>query len=365
MNYSLEVTTPDRVEANPFRDIENYPFWRDKLDRLKESIRATGVWPNIIVRKHPEKEGFFQQAFGHHRLQAVKEMMESGELGKGLQVLVGEFSNDELLRMMADENAEEFGTNFALGTMNAVSAVVKAYAAGVVELRIPTGPHARIAPSFVEVSGGGTGKVYNASTVAEYLGWVEKDPHSPTGLGAASRVKTALFALELIELGVCKPEAFQGLGHEQARVVVKQAQVVYKARMRELDAKAEEKEKKAAQKEAVKKAGLSVAKNVAAIRDGEGIRAIREETKKVRSEAQAVPTQKVVQATQTDVSDLVGRATREVATASGALSAVLINYAGTFKALKKGAICDPQVRRDFEGVLGELDKNLTLLMREI
>lgn len=279
------------LHANPFRDIENYPFWRDKLDRLKESMRSTGAWPNIIVRQR--EDGEYELAFGHHRLQAFKELVEEGAAGftPQLEVLVQPLQDEAMLKMMADENAEEFGTNFMLGTMNALGASVRAFAEGKVAFpalawteRARTDTF-RAAPSFIQGSATpASTTVYTAESLGQFLGWMQEE-----GTKAQARVYIGLAALELVELGVCKANAFQGLGFSQARAVVQQAQLVYKARMRELDKKAEEKELKRAREEGRKQAAAAVKASVEAIRDGAGIKELKEETRKIRTEVQSSP----------------------------------------------------------------------------
>lgn len=342
-----------RVHPNPFRDIDNYPFWRDKLDRLKESMKSTFAWPNIIVRQR--KDGDYELAFGHHRVQAMREL----ELKK-ISVIIEPLSDDQMLKMMADENAEEFGTNFALGTMNAVSAVVKAFGAGTIKLLRPEDnlrdSVARSAPSFVQGQDLTPGLAYNANTVGQYLGWIKVD--SDGRIRPQGRVLTALAALELIELGVCKPNAFQGLGHEQARAVVSQAQLVYKARMKELDRKAEEKEVRAAQKEATKEAAKVVQRVVGQLKDGAGVREIRDETSKIRQQVATVPTQKKEDPRGLDVSRMMDKAAEEVEKQRMTFVAWTEKVENLMKAFNAGAICDKQVQRRFGSELTQFEKAL-------
>ena len=328
-----------QLRPNPFRDIENYPFWRDKLDRLKESIKSTGAWPNIIVRPMADT-GFFELAYGHHRVEAIR------ELGvPSLMVIETDLPDDAMLKMMADENAEEFGTNFMLGTMNAVSAVVKAFSEGKISLgaeeKAPES-HVRFAPSYLRASFPDVVKTpmrYTAQSLATYLGWLRED-----GM-AEARVHTALASLELIELGVCKPQAFQGLSHEQAKAVVQQAQLVYKTRMRELEKDAEEKEAKKAREEAKKQASASVAKVVGAFRDGAGVREVAQETRSLRERVEAVPTQKKVDPTGTDISRMLDRAAGELEDLAVKVDILADRSENLLKLFGAGAICDKGVEK--------------------
>lgn len=296
----------DKIKPNPFRDIENYPFWRDKLDRLKESMKSTGTWPNIIVREGGTS-GEYELAFGHHRIKAME------ELGiKKLSVIVEDLNNDAMLRMMCDENAEEFGTNFALGTMNAVDAVRK-------HLRVP-------------------GHTVTANEVGRYLGWTAKSSDAEGGEQAAQRVIVAWNALELVDLGVLKPNAFQDMGHKKAREIVVQAQMVYKARMRELEKEASEKEVKKAQAEAKKAAAVVAGKAVSAFRDGAGVREVKETTKAIREEIGAATPQRSKPADEIDASRMLEKAAVSLDAWLEANGAALNLYA-------RGAICDGTVER--------------------
>jgi len=164
--------------------------------------------------------GEYELAYGHHRIEALKQL----EIKK-LTVVVQELSNDQMLQMMANENSEEYGHDFALGVMNAVEALVKAYAAGQVELEVTTrsgsaGPAdsvLRYAPSFV-MGNRVSESPYSPLSVARFLGWTKE--HANKGPQAADRVITALQALELIERKVLTRAQLRGLGVSQARDLI-------------------------------------------------------------------------------------------------------------------------------------------------
>src|SRR5512143_3332745 len=128
-------------------------------------MKSTGQWPNIIVRLNPTWNDRYQLAFGHHRIKAMEEL----GLNK-VTVIIEPLDDDQMLRMMCDENAEEFGTNFALGTMNAVSAVRK---------KLCVGDHTP-----------------TANEIARFLGWTVKQDRAADGEQAAQRVLTAFSALQ-------------------------------------------------------------------------------------------------------------------------------------------------------------------------
>jgi len=63
-----------KIMPNPFRDMEADPLDRDKIESLKISIGTSFFWDNIMAREHPTKKGYFQLAYGHHRIVAVNEL---------------------------------------------------------------------------------------------------------------------------------------------------------------------------------------------------------------------------------------------------------------------------------------------------
>ncbi len=58
------------IKANPFRHINRYPIHREKVVALRESLRKTGFWDNVVARA---RDGKAEIAYGHHRLAALKE----------------------------------------------------------------------------------------------------------------------------------------------------------------------------------------------------------------------------------------------------------------------------------------------------
>jgi ParB/RepB/Spo0J family partition protein len=84
------------LSPNPFRNIENYPINREKVDALKTSINQTSFWDNIVARKNGRN---YQIAYGHHRLIALKEIGISE-----VDIPVRDLDDATMLRMMADEN---------------------------------------------------------------------------------------------------------------------------------------------------------------------------------------------------------------------------------------------------------------------
>ena len=98
-----------QLEPNPFRRMDHYPINRAKVTALKNSITETGFWDNIVVREHPAKAGKYQIAYGHHRLQAVQECGI-----KEVDVPVRDLDDCAMLRIMANENMDEWKSNVAV-----------------------------------------------------------------------------------------------------------------------------------------------------------------------------------------------------------------------------------------------------------
>jgi len=96
------------LQANPFRDLENYPFNLDKIEQLKKSIKQTGFWDNVIAR---QVDGAIQIAYGHHRLRALKEVYD-GEFE--IEVPIKPLSDELMLKIMANENMEEWSTSTSI-----------------------------------------------------------------------------------------------------------------------------------------------------------------------------------------------------------------------------------------------------------
>lgn len=242
------------ISPNPFRHIERYPIREDKIEALRESIRTTEFWDNVVARV---TDGGAEIAYGHHRLEALRR-----EYGPDheIDLIVRELDDELMLKIMANENMEQWG-NVAAIEHETLRSVVQAYAEGKIQLSPPASKgresYRRNAPSFVQgdVAADREHMPYTAQTVADFLGWTE----SPGGK-AQRRVNDGLSALELIESGALDEKAFAGLTSYQAAAVVQQARKAARVaeakakRQRELaekQAKAAEKARKQAEKAAV------------------------------------------------------------------------------------------------------------------
>ena len=232
------------IKPNPFRHISRYPIRRDKVAALRESLRTTGFWGNIVARLNNGKP---EIAYGHHRLVALKE--EYGPKRK-VELIIRNLSDEAMLQMMARENMEEWGTS-AVVEHETIRAVVEAYAEGKVDLAAPKTKikaDLRYAPSFVLGSGERpvSHRPYTAETIGTFIGWVE-----PLSGRATAKVKDSLSALEFMEQGLLRESDFEGLTTMQAHAVVEEARKAREQRQR--TARIHAREAKAAE-EAAKKA---------------------------------------------------------------------------------------------------------------
>ncbi len=204
------------IKANPFRHVERYPIRRDKVEALRESIRTTSFWDNVVAR---EVNGKAEIAYGHHRLVALKE-----ELGPSHKVdlIIRKLDDDTMLQIMARDNIEEWGTAASV-EHETIRAVVEAYADGKITLPGPSRTARaswRYAPSFIigqENASARTTRPYTAREVAEFIGWI-----TPKG-ETSDKVHNALASLQLIEEGILSEDEFDGLTTKQAEAVLREA----------------------------------------------------------------------------------------------------------------------------------------------
>jgi hypothetical protein len=229
------------IRPNPFRIIERYPIREEKVGALERSFVATGIWPVIIGR---ERDGFVEIPFGHHRKAAWERVLKPDD---EIEVHIMNLSDADMIKMMAHENMEEWGTS-AIVEIETIAAVVKAYAQGKIELNGLSEKTnkgiIRYAPSFlVGPSASRSGEhPYTLQSVGEFLGWLK-----PNG-EAQNKVSVALTALQLIEEGILTEEHFNGLKTKEAENLVRETRA--RKEQREVEAREAEKEKEAARKKA-------------------------------------------------------------------------------------------------------------------
>lgn len=285
------------VDANPFRHMERYPVREDKVWALRESIRSTSFWDNIVAR---EVDGRAQIAYGHHRLEALRREYSPDH---EIDLIVRELSDELMLKIMANENMQEWGSSATI-EHETVRSVVQAYADGRIGLAAPPAENRRYwreAPSFRVANERSEDfrplHPYTANTVADFLGWNE-----PSG-DPQRRVSTALAALEFIEDGTLAESAFADLSSYQASAVVQEArrarqadEARAKARQKAAEAQAKAAEKARKDAEKAERERIEAAERVMQARDEQARERQREkEAEARRKEAEARKAQREAQ----------------------------------------------------------------------
>jgi hypothetical protein len=222
----MQTVSVSTLVANPFRELDDYPIDRDKVDALKESIESTGFWGTIVARKQGKK---FEIAFGHHRMVAMQ------ELGlKKCEIIVRDLSNEDMVQMMARENLEEWGTNAYIEAQT-VESTIKAYGVGDIELPEPERTDAK----HLRTSPGARGGRYTMASVASFLGWTKSDGQP----NQACRV--AFEMIDAFDSGVVTRKQLRGVKRDIAREIVTKAMSL----KREQDRIAKERAKQAEEAE--------------------------------------------------------------------------------------------------------------------
>ena len=93
-----------KLKPNPYRNLATYPWNEDKLSDLQKSYAEIGMWEGIIARP---ADGAYEIPFAHHRVEAAK---RSGF--KDVPVIVKDLTDEQMIKMMAHENSEDYTTNF-------------------------------------------------------------------------------------------------------------------------------------------------------------------------------------------------------------------------------------------------------------
>ena len=93
-----------QIKPNRKRNFDVYPVKDEVVEGLMESYRRSGDFGLIPVREIAN--GRYEQACGHHRLEAMKRL---GFLK--VAVKIANFSDEEMTRIMIDENATQYGAN--------------------------------------------------------------------------------------------------------------------------------------------------------------------------------------------------------------------------------------------------------------
>lgn len=211
------------LRPNPFRRLDEYPIDRKKVEALKESIRSTGFWSNIVGR--PRDDGTVEIAFGHHRWIALKE--EAGD-GEEVQIIVRDLSNEQMIRMMARENMEEWGS-LAWVELESVRATIDAYAKG--EIELPPIPKDTPKSNVRDVTRNGVSRPFTKSSVAQFLGWTRKNHED--GLQPNTACEIAFKAMDLLDKELLKESDLKGITRRQMGELAEKQWSIYLSEKRQ------------------------------------------------------------------------------------------------------------------------------------
>ncbi len=169
------------LRFNPFYGLNIHRIERKKIEELKNSIRTTGFWNNLIVRRsfedvgRPFKLEVYEIAYGHHRLIALRELIQEQLLDEDFEIECPLCCLDDasMVRIMAASNRPAYGFQDKAYTIQDVLRFVS------IECKVEE-------------------KDINASDISAFLGsgWTEKE------------VKTAL---NLIRKGAKNEKTGQGV----------------------------------------------------------------------------------------------------------------------------------------------------------
>jgi hypothetical protein len=98
------------IQSNPFRTDEAYRYNQEKIEALKESFTNTSYWENLLARK--TKTGAIQLAYGHHRLEALRQLVDEGkDEYKEIKLNIrpeSQLSNERMLMILVQENKDDW-----------------------------------------------------------------------------------------------------------------------------------------------------------------------------------------------------------------------------------------------------------------
>jgi hypothetical protein len=251
MDQKMEKVAVSQLSANPFRELDDYPIDRDKVDKLKESISETGFWGTIVARK---KGNAFEIAFGHHRQVALVELQQEGIIGKSdkVDIIVRDLTNEQMIQLMARENLEEWGTNAYIEAQT-VESTIRAYGAG--EIQLPEVDEKTNKSHLRHAGPNQDQHPYTIRSVAQFLGWTKVD-----GEGGAKEnhaCKVAFEMLDAFELGIVSRKELRGVKRDVAREIISKAMALHREQERiasERRKMAKEAEQRAAYEEDARKA---------------------------------------------------------------------------------------------------------------
>lgn len=95
-----------RIDPNPYRMLDKYPFIERKLDAIGRSIRDVGLWESLIARPVGNR---FQLAFHHHTWEAARRALLTS-----VALIVRDLTDEQMVQLMGRENLEDFNAEFPI-----------------------------------------------------------------------------------------------------------------------------------------------------------------------------------------------------------------------------------------------------------
>ena len=276
-----------KIVSNPFRNMDRYPIDESKIESLMASMNRTGFWDNLVGR---QKNGSVELGYGHHRWIAFERKF--GKNSK-MYIAIRDISNDDMMRMMADENANDYGGSAEI-EIETIRALVEAYARGDIKGMPRVGKKVpkntiRYAPSFlvgnnVAVADRNMQTPYTAMTVASFFGWTTTRRKGKS-FEPRHAVNVAIRALEAAEKGIIAEEDTKGLSREQAAVVASGATTIDNTYEQAAKASCSSTKRKAIREKGKKVAKATAKKTAKKIREkGIGTREAKKEMQKAKAE---------------------------------------------------------------------------------
>lgn len=189
------------IKPNPYRDLANYPIHREKIESLKASIRSTGFWDNVLLRKSDDGK-HYELAYGHHRFEALRELVNEKLLEEdfAFEAPVRKLDDAAMIQIMANENMDEYKV-----TAEIIDDTV------------------RVAREFISGQTKTALSDITASDISQFL----------SGNWSEDKVTVSLQRLGLFDRGTLKREQLKGLSHTAARTIQREVAKVEKAMLRD------------------------------------------------------------------------------------------------------------------------------------
>ena len=107
-----------KIHPNPYRNFELYPIDEEQVKTLIVSFQDNGDFGILPARRNGSNSSY-QIGAGHHRLEVMRRL---GFAKADLKV--GDYDDDQMIRIMVDENARQMGNN-AAALIDSVGAAIQ------------------------------------------------------------------------------------------------------------------------------------------------------------------------------------------------------------------------------------------------